>query len=33
MHTPFFMDAQKSVFLPDWNVLNTSMSSVVQLGI
>nr|AKJ85764.1 NADH dehydrogenase subunit 6 [Pediastrum duplex Group I]AWV57020.1 NADH dehydrogenase subunit 6 [Pediastrum duplex] len=33
MHTPFFMDTQKSVFLPDWNVLNTSMSSVVQLGI
>nr|AWV57022.1 NADH dehydrogenase subunit 6 [Pseudopediastrum integrum] len=33
MHTPFFIDTQKSVFLPDWNVLNTSMSSVVQLGI
>nr|AWV57019.1 NADH dehydrogenase subunit 6 [Pediastrum duplex] len=32
-HTPFFMDTQKSVFLPDWNFLNTSMSSVVQLGI
>lgn len=33
MYTPLLMETQKSTFLPDWNLLNQSMSNVVQLGV
>jgi hypothetical protein len=33
MHAPLLLESQKSVWLPDWEALNESGSTVVQLGI